>query len=63
MDNNATLTVEQKVTAKKTVVISKKSFMSMVEHLLKQMEVVGVKSKQDKFVYDHISSIDELIMD
>ena len=63
MDNNATLTVEQKVTAKKTVVIRKKSFKSMVGNLLKNMEVVGVKKKQTKFVYDRISNFDELVMD
>ena len=63
MDNNATLAVDQKITAKKTVVISKKNFKSMVENLLKNMEVVGVKKKQSKFVYDRISSFDELFMD
>ena len=35
----------------------------MVENLIKQMEVVGVKAKQGKFVYDRISSFDELCMD
>ena len=63
VNSNATLAVDQKPPARKTVVISKKSFKSMVEHLLKQMEVVGVKSKQGKFIYDRISSFDELCMD
>ena len=63
MDNNATLAVDQKITAKKTVVISKKNFKLMVENLLKNMEVVGVKKKQTKNVYDRISSFDELCMD
>jgi NAD(P)H-flavin reductase/formate hydrogenlyase subunit 6/NADH:ubiquinone oxidoreductase subunit I len=63
VNSNATLAVDQKPQARKTVVISKKSFKSMVEHLLKHIEVVGVKSKQAKFVYDRISTFDELCMD
>ncbi len=63
MESNTTLAVEQKLTERKAFVISKKSFKSMVEHLLKQKEVVGVKAKQGKFVYDRISSFDELSMD
>jgi sulfite reductase subunit B len=63
MKHDATLTVDPKVTVKKTVVISKKSFKSVVENLIKNMEVVGVKAKQGKFVFDRISTFDELSMD
>ena len=63
MNSNMTLAVDQKITAQKTVVISKKNFKSMVEHLVLKMEVVGVKTKQGKYVYDRISSFDELCMD
>jgi sulfite reductase subunit B len=63
MNSSTTLSVDQKIAVKKTVVISKKSFKSMVDNLIKNVEVVGVKAKQGKFVYDHISTFDELCMD
>ncbi|MDD5289470.1 MAG: hypothetical protein PHY28_10220, partial [Dehalococcoidales bacterium] len=63
MKNNATLAADQKIAVGKTAVISKKNFESMVENLIKNMEVVGVKAKQGKFVYDRISGCSELCMD
>jgi sulfite reductase subunit B len=62
MKNDATLAVDPKIVVKKTVVINKKSFKSMVESLIKNMEVIGVKAKQGKFVFDRISNFDELNM-
>jgi len=35
----------------------------MVENLIKNMEVVGVKAKQGKFVFGNISNFDELNME
>ena len=35
----------------------------MVENLLKETEVVGVKAKQGKYVYDKISGFYELSLD
>jgi sulfite reductase subunit B len=55
-------TVEE-VEVKKAFVISKDGLKSRVESLLKVMEVVGVKSKHGKYVYDKISSFDELHLD
>jgi NAD(P)H-flavin reductase/formate hydrogenlyase subunit 6/NADH:ubiquinone oxidoreductase subunit I len=63
MNSNSTSVIDQKTAVKKTVIISKKNFKSMINNLIKNIEVVGVKAKQGKFVYDHISSFDELCMD
>ena len=62
MSSNTALAVEPKFTVKRTVVITKKSFKSLVENLIKNMEVVGVKAKQGKFVFDKISDFNELCM-
>jgi len=48
---------------KKSAVISKRSFKTLVENLLKTTEVVGVKSKKGKYVFDHVTSFDDLRMD
>jgi len=51
------------VEVRKSLVISKNDLKSMVESLAKEMEVVGVKSRQGKYVYDRISSFSELCLD
>ncbi len=48
---------------KKTVIISKSNFKSMVDKMIQNMEVVGVKARQGKYVYDRITTADELRMD
>lgn len=53
----------EEVAVKKSFVITKESLKSMVENLAKEMEVVGVKSKHGKYVYDRIASFDELCLD
>jgi sulfite reductase subunit B len=51
------------VEVKKLFTITRAGLKSLVEGLAKEMEVVGVKVKQGKFVYDKISSFDELCLD
>jgi CheY-like chemotaxis protein len=51
------------VEVKKSFVITEESLKSMVESLAKEMEVVGVKSRQGKYVYDRIASFEELCLD
>ena len=48
---------------KKSFVITRESLKSMVEGLAKEMEVIGVKSKHGKYVYDRIVRFDELCLD
>ena len=55
--------VVEVVEVKKAVIITKESLKSMVESLAKEMEVVGVKSRHDKYVYDRITSFEELCLD
>ncbi|MBM4432636.1 MAG: response regulator [Chloroflexi bacterium] len=55
-------TVEE-VEVKKAFVISKEGLKALVESLIKAMEVIGVKSKHGKYVYDKISSFNELHLD
>ncbi|MDD5189865.1 MAG: 4Fe-4S dicluster domain-containing protein [Dehalococcoidales bacterium] len=49
--------------SKKSVVISKRSFKTLITSLLQDMEVVGVKGKKGKFIFDKINNFDELKMD
>jgi len=49
--------------AKKLFTITRAGFKSMVDGLAKEMDIVGVKEKQGKFVYGKISSFDELRLD
>jgi sulfite reductase subunit B len=51
------------VEARESYAITKYSFQSMVEGLFKEMEVVGVKPKHGKYVYDRIYSFEELCLD
>jgi len=51
------------VEVKKTFAMTKRSLKSLVEGLIKDMEVVGVKSKHGKYVYDKIASFEELCLD
>ena len=51
------------VKVKKSFVITQDSLRSMVESLAKEMEIVGVKSRHGKYVYDRITSFDELCLD
>jgi len=36
---------------------------SLIEGLIKEREVIGVKSKQGKFIFDKLNSYDELVLD
>ena len=63
MKSNKATVIDRQNEIKKTVVVSKKDFKSMVENMLKDMEVIGVKTRQGKYVYDRINSSDELKMD
>jgi NAD(P)H-flavin reductase/formate hydrogenlyase subunit 6/NADH:ubiquinone oxidoreductase subunit I len=51
------------VEAKKLLTITRAGLKSLVDGLAKEMEVVGVKEKQGKFVYDTIASFDQLRLD
>jgi sulfite reductase subunit B len=51
------------VEARESYAITKYGFQSMVEGLLNEMEVVGVKSKQGKYIYGRVSSFEELCLD
>jgi len=51
------------VEIKKSFIVTRESLKSMVESLAKEMEVVGVKSRHGKYVYDRIASFDELCLD
>lgn len=55
--------VVEAVEVKRNFVISKENLKSLVNGLIGQMEVVGVKARQGKYVYDKISSFDELSLD
>ncbi len=48
---------------KKSFIITKENLKSMLESLAKEMEVIGVKSRHGKYVYDRIVSFDELCLD
>ena len=54
--------VVEVVEVKKSFVITKEDLKSMVEGLAKEMEVVGVKSRHGKYVYDRITSFEELCL-
>jgi sulfite reductase subunit B len=49
--------------ALKLYTISAQGLRSLVEGLLKEMDVIGVKPKQGKFVYGKLNSFDELCLD
>ena len=51
------------VEVKKSFIITKENLKSMVESLIKETEVVGVKSKHGKYVYDRIAGFKELCLD
>jgi len=55
--------VVEVVEVRKTFVITMGSLKSMVESLAREMEVVGVKSRHGKYVYDKIASFEELRLD
>ena len=55
--------VVEVVAVKKSLVITKEGLKSMVESLAKDMEIVGVKSRHGKYVYDRIASFEELHLD
>ena len=55
--------VVEVVAVKKSLVITKEGLKSMVESLAKEMEIVGVKSRHGKYVYDRIASFEELRLD
>lgn len=55
--------VIEAVEVKKAFVMPKENMRTIVESLAKEMEVVGVKSKYGKYVYDRISSFEELCLD
>ncbi|MDO8568905.1 MAG: 4Fe-4S dicluster domain-containing protein [Dehalococcoidales bacterium] len=47
----------------KNFVMSRQSLKSLVEGLLGEMEVIGVKARQGKFVYDKITGFNEIRLD
>ena len=51
------------VAVKKSFIISKEGLKSMIESLIKEMEVVGVKARHGKYVYDRIANFEELCFD
>jgi sulfite reductase subunit B len=51
------------VEVKKPFVITQDSLRSIVESLAEEMEIVGVKSRHGKYVYDRITSFEELCLD
>ena len=51
------------VAALKLFTITYEGLKSLVESLMLEMEVVGVKAKQGKYVYDKLSSVSELCLD
>ncbi len=55
--------VVEVVEVKKSLVITREDLKALVEGLAKEMEVVGVKSKHGKYVYDKITSFDEMCFD
>lgn len=55
--------VVEVVEVKKAFVITTESLKSVVESLAEEMEVVGVKPRHGKYVYDRIASFDELCLD
>ncbi len=48
---------------KQSLVLSNSDVKTLVEGLLSEMEVIGVRSKQGKFVYDRISNFNDLCLD
>ncbi len=51
------------VEVKKSFIITREGLQSMVESLAKEMEIVGVKARQGKYVYDRIANFEELCLD
>ncbi len=51
------------VRLKQSYSLDKSELRSVIDALLKEMEVVGVKSRQGKFVYDRIHRFEELVFD
>jgi NAD(P)H-flavin reductase/CheY-like chemotaxis protein/formate hydrogenlyase subunit 6/NADH:ubiquinone oxidoreductase subunit I len=51
------------VEIKKSLAIAEEDLKALVEGLAEEMEVVGVKSRHGKYVYDKITSFDELCLD
>ncbi|HEX9896591.1 MAG TPA: 4Fe-4S dicluster domain-containing protein [Dehalococcoidales bacterium] len=54
--------VAKAIEIKKSVVVSKQNFKSLVNNLIKTMDVYGVKARQGKYVYDNISNANELVL-
>jgi sulfite reductase subunit B len=52
-----------KRSALKLYAINSQGLKAMVEGLLKQMDVIGVKAKQGKFIYEKMKNFDELCLD
>jgi|GEM_PF-1791 len=55
--------VVEVVEVKKSLVITKDGLKSIVESLVRETEVVGVKSRHGKYVYDRIATWEELCLD
>lgn len=51
------------VEVRKSLVVSKDNFKAVVNRLARDMEVVGVKSRHGKYVYDRIANVNELCLD
>lgn len=55
--------VVEVIEVRKSFVITSEGLNSIVEGLAKEMEVVGVKSRDGKYIYDKIDSLEELCLD
>ncbi len=55
--------VVEAAAVKRLFVITRENLKAMVNSLSKEMEIVGVKSRHGKYVYDRIDSFDELRLD
>jgi NAD(P)H-flavin reductase/CheY-like chemotaxis protein/ferredoxin len=51
------------VEVRKSFVITREGLASMVNNLSQETRLIGVKSKQGKYVYDRIASFKELVLD
>jgi sulfite reductase subunit B len=55
--------VAELLEVKKSFIINRGNLKSLVENLAEEMEVVGVKSKHGRYVYDRIANFEELCLD
>jgi sulfite reductase subunit B len=51
------------IETRESFAITKDNFKSMIKSLAKEMEIIGVKSKQGKYTYDTMVDVEELCLD